>query len=30
AANGPFAWRVVSLGAAGTGAVGTEVFIERV
>jgi hypothetical protein len=25
----PFAWRVVSLGAAGTGAVGTQVCIEK-
>ena len=28
--NSPFAWRVVSLGAAGTGAVGTTGIIEKV
>ncbi len=28
--NSPFAWRVVSLGSAGTGAVGTTIVIERV
>lgn len=28
--NGMFAWRVVSLGTAGTGAVGTTVVVERV
>jgi hypothetical protein len=27
---GPFAWRVVSLGTAGTGAVGTVGVIERI
>ena len=27
--NGPFAWRVVSLGSAGTGAVGTTALIEK-
>lgn len=28
--NSTFAWRVVSLGSAGTGAVGTQIVIERV
>lgn len=27
--NGPFAWRVVSLGSAGTGAIGTTAIIEK-
>lgn len=29
-ANAAFAWRVISLGSAGTGAVGTTILIERV